>query len=591
MCQTRLWCIVAAVSLAFVGGRMAMGEDKPLAASAPASKPATQPATAASTQPVDVKFELNDKGLSSLTLGGEDMLASGQPDVFGPKPQPPQRVGDEIVQACAWGSVRFLYSGSADRLTVRIVAENTSAEALPKLQVRVAVLKFPQPPLRRSCDPGQFGTGRGTRSGGIPIAAGRGAQPPVVVFSWPAGNLCWRADELDETTAVLSEPATDGNASLKYPLGVTMGSLAAGQRREITCSLRTAPAAADAFDPAADLLAAFGKKYPMKLKWEDHRPIGMMNLQGIDPSRTNIEKNPRHWLIINGGRPDVSTPQGRTEFAAGVLKLAEGSAKTLVEAGAQGAITWDIEGGQFPSCVYYGTPHLQPKTAPEMEEPVEIEANEAGVIKKLRMPVADAYFRIFRQAGLRVGVCLRPQGMRQDANGVWSQAMLNDQEAYDDLKADIEYSRKRWGCTLFYIDSTITRRADDANRHDIMAAWVLEKLYAENPDVLLIPENQTLRYHTVSAPLDSLAHHGVTNTYAPIRRIWPQAFICTMANDGASVMGKDRNTPELLERRRSEMIAAAAAGDIYMIAGWYMNRGTKEIMEIQKTAATSAPAK
>jgi len=596
MCAVRSWCVVvlmAGVAAAGVGERIVLGEGgEPVAAAAvgqpsrqSGTQASSQPSIQARTQPVDVRFEVGDSGLASLRLGGQEMLGNGRPQIVGAKAIEIRRSGDEIVQSYAWGALRIQYGGNAQRLTIRIVVENTSAEAVDRVRLRVAVLRFPQPPLRQSCDPGMFGTGRGTRSRGIPVSAGRGAQPPVIAIAWPAGTACWCADAIDEQTGVAVDASIDPKTGVLYPLRVSLGSLAAGQRRELTCSLRTAPAAGEAFAPAADVLAAFGRRYPMKLQWDDRRPIGMMNLCGVDPTRTDLEKNPRHWLIINGGKVDVSTPQGRTEFAAHVLKLAENSVKTLREAGAQGVITWDIEGWQHRNCVYYGTPHLAAETAPEMEELVEIEVDEQGGKKTLRMPVVDAYFRKFRDAGLRVGVCLRPQAMRRDAKGAWSQVMLNDEQAYADLKQDLEYARKRWDCTLFYIDSTITCRRDDPSRHDVMAVWVLEKLHAENPDVLILPENQTLRYYAVGAPLDSLSHHGVVNTYGPIRRIWPRAFICTMAHDGATMLGKDHNTPEALARRKAEMIDAAMAGDVFMIAGWYMNSGTKEIMEIQHQAA------
>src|SRR5204863_184235 len=52
------------------------------------------------------------------------------------------------------------------------------------------------------------------------------------------------------------------------------------------------------------------------------------------------------------------------------------------------------------------------------------------------------------------------------------------------------------------------------------------------PDVLLIPENESMRYFAYSAPLNSYMHHRITSTPAGARMVYPKAFSVMMAPDG-----------------------------------------------------------
>ena len=215
----------------------------------------------------------------------------------------------------------------------------------------------------------------------------------------------------------------------------------------------------------------------------------------------------------------MTTPNGKMRFQQGVLKWADNAVKVHLQAGAQGMVTWDIEGQEYPSATFYGEPHLVGKLAPEMEEEVQVEAMEDGQAKTVKMPLVDAYFRKFRDAGLRTGVCLRPQELKFNPNGHPYQAATSGDEAYQDIKEDLEYAKKRWGCTLFYLDSTVDHKAKSPLEPELF-----ERLQQEHPDVLLMPENQALRYYTCSAPLDSMVHHGVTRTATNPRAVLDPFF-------------------------------------------------------------------
>ena len=71
------------------------------------------------------------------------------------------------------------------------------------------------------------------------------------------------------------------------------------------------------------------------------------------------------------------------------------------------------------------------------------------------MKLDDAYFKVMREAGFRVGVCVRPQHFTLNTNGTASQVYLPDSQLPAELIRKIKYAHQRWGATLFYIDSDV----------------------------------------------------------------------------------------------------------------------------------------
>ena len=65
------------------------------------------------------------------------------------------------------------------------------------------------------------------------------------------------------------------------------------------------------------------------------------------------------------------------------------------------------------------------------------------------------------------------------------------------LVQKISYARKRWGCTLFYVDSNLyldaRRPGNDGNAYTMIDPAIFQEVAAAFPDVLLIPKHENTR--------------------------------------------------------------------------------------------------
>jgi len=144
----------------------------------------------------------------------------------------------------------------------------------------------------------------------------------------------------------------------------------------------------------------------------------------------------------------------------------------------------------------------------------------------------------------------------------------DDGHATEVLRERIGYAKQRWGCTLFYVDSTTTAVIGGRSYYPDVFKAVADA----SPDVLLIPENESMRYFAYSAPLNSYVHHRVTSTPAGARMVYPEAFSVLMAADG------DR--PE----DHDALLTAVRRGDILLFNGWYNSDGAGKIKKLYQDA-------
>jgi len=520
-----------------------------------------------------LNFVVGAHGLDSLSFNGQSLLASPESGELQPQKSvfhavldallpgsssrvaTPNKQADTIDLSYPWGHVSCAYSKQDDKITMRIEVSNTSSEPLNEFSLRLMELNFPSVPSGGTLEAGMFGFGfKGPEwplhqyPPSIPSVADPRLVAPIVRVDYGTGALNFCSDDLECSVDVPYSANLLSRTS--YPFIITCRDIKPGISEAFNVSLRFGPAGARVQDLSGDVLERYAKKYPFQINWKDRRPIGAIFLAS---SGINAASNPRRW-VINDGKIDTKTDQGKSAFREALLKMADNSIKVLKDANAQGMITWDPEGQEFLGSCYYGDPRLTPVLAPETES-----KDDRG------MSAIDEYFDKFRRAGLKVGVCLRPQQITM-VNGKPVQGAANNQQAAEVLKEKLAYAKKRWGCTLFYIDSTV---AVTANSLDPDVFKAVADAY---PDVLLIPENESMRYFAYSAPLNSYMHHKVTSTPVGVGMVYPGAFSVLMAPDG------DR--PE----DHDALVTAVRDGDILLFNGWYNNEGVAKIKKIYEEA-------
>ena len=520
-----------------------------------------------------LNFVVGVHGLDSLSFNEQSLLSSPesgelrlQKSVFravldallpgsSSRAGTPNKKADTIDLSYPWGRISCSYGKEDDKITMKIEISNTSSESLNELSIRLMELNFPRIPNGGTLEAGMFGFGfkgpewpLGQSPASIPTVADPRFVVPLVHLDYGTGalNLC-----SDDAECAVNVPySTNFLARTSYPLVITCSDIKPGVTKAFNVSLRFGPAGARIQDLSGDVLERYAGKYPFQVNWNDHRPIGAMFLAG---PQINVASNPRRW-IVNFGDIDITNDKGKAAFRAALLKLADNSVQVLKDIGAQGMITWDPEGEEFLGACYYGDPRLVPSLAPEMEF-----KNDGA------KSVIDEYFEKFRAAGLKVGVCIRPQAIAM-VDGKPVHQAADDEHAAQILRERIAYAKQRWGCTLFYVDSTAT--VSGSLNPDVFKA--VADAY---PDVLLIPENESMRYFAYSAPLNSYVHHRVTSTPAGARMVYPKAFSVLMAPDG------DR--PE----DHHALVSAVRRGDILLFNGWYHSDGAKKIKRLYEEAS------
>ena len=520
-----------------------------------------------------LNFVVGVHGLDSLSFNEQSLLSSPESGELRPqksvfravleallpgsssRARTPNKKADTIDLSYPWGRISCSYGKEDDKITMKIEISNTSSEPLNELSIRLMELNFPRIPNGGTLEAGMFGFGfkgpewpLGQSPASIPTVADPRFVVPLVHVDYGTGALNLCSDDVE--CAVNVPYSTNFLARTSYPLVITCSDIKPGVTKAFNVSLRFGPAGARIQDLSGDVLQRYARKYPFQVNWNDHRPIGAMFLAG---PQINVASNPRRW-IVNFGDIDITNDKGKAAFRAALLKLADNSVQVLKDIGAQGMITWDPEGEEFLGACYYGDPRLVPSLAPEMEF-----KNDSA------KSVIDEYFEKFRAAGLKVGVCIRPQGIAM-VDGKPVHQAADDEHAAQILRERIAYAKQRWGCTLFYVDSTAT--VSGSLNPDVFKA--VADAY---PDVLLIPENESMRYFAYSAPLNSYVHHRVTSTPAGARMVYPKAFSVLMAPDG------DR--PE----DHHALVSAVRRGDILLFNGWYNSDGAKKIKKLYEEAS------
>jgi hypothetical protein len=507
-----------------------------------------------SGMPGHVAADFDSTGLTSVSFGGFDYLAVGAVRVRQVTFQPPhQTPADDLVaathvdaprhkitQTFTWGTIETTFRSVENRLTARIVVKNGSSDTITGLWLEPLGLRFPGPV--REYD------------GKTPLLIDNIGRPAAIQFNFDAGIVVVAADDLEKPLQIGLPWQFEGKPD-SFPLSVNTGRVAAYPGSSPTIRRSIPPKGQDEFtfsvrfgqpgetleSLTADLSEKFRLAYPPVFHWKDHRAIGALFLS---TASAGWPKNPRGWL--QDKNLDITTPEGLAEFRSHVLQFAETSISILKKMDAQGMITWDVEGQQFPHpSSYVGDPRLLDVTAPEMA------------------PIADEYFKRFRDAGFRVGVCIRPQ-KAELKDGKLEQSWVDDSLPL--LIQKVQYAKQRWGASIFYVDSNVN--GDDLHPMD---ARVFRDLSAAFPDLLFIPEHSTDAYQAYTAPYRELRQNKPETSRAA-RLLYPDSISVINTADGQ------------LDKFHDSILDGVKHGDILMFRAWFDDPANPKVHAIYQKA-------
>ena len=503
----------------------------------------------------EVTLKMEPTGLVSLKVNGREFLGSGEfhvNQVLLRKRSGETYAGDtngsvkvdvaarQLTATYPWGIVQVRYTAEQNRLGLTIDTTNTTSDTIQGVWYAPLSLRFPEkvkeydgsiPLMEHSV--GNPGILRVSYDSGVLVVATEDAEKPLQ-FGFP-----WAADRPTNTVFPLTVN-TDRVKTLpdSYPLIDRPIPPAGSDQYQI--SLRFGRPGDAIIDLARDVYQKYAKEFPSTLKWPDRRPVGAVFLAS---AATDWAKNPRGWLM--DPHVDVTTPTGRAELRERILKLADQTITILRDMNAQGVITWDIEGQEYAHAVsYIGDPRLVGTLAPEMSG------------------IADEYFKKFRDAGFRVGVCVRPQHFTLSTGKPPTQESVEDPT--QELTAKIQFAKEHWGATIVYIDSNVN--AHDPNPLD---AQIMENLAKTFPDVLLVPEHSTLRYYAYTAPYREL-RQGYASTDAAVLETYPKAFTLIYTADGP------------LDFQHKTLASAVKRGDSLIYRTWFRDPQNEKVKALYR---------
>jgi hypothetical protein len=445
-------------------------------------------------------------------------------------------VHNSITRSYSWGTVSAGYKIVGSRLDIDIHTHNLSQDVIESVAFEPIGLKFPQ--QVREYD------------GVVPLLSHNIGNPALVTMSFGNGTLVLADEDVQKPLLIGFPWALDKPTNTLFPLRVNTGldrrfpdmlpyihrPIASGGEDVYNLSLRFGPPGSSPLVLGKDVLERFAEAYPLQLKWKDRRPIGSVILATVN---ARWPTNPRGWFL--SPTLDVTRPEGQADFKQRMLRTADTTVGILKDMNAQGMIMWDVEGEESPTATYVGDPRQFSAFAPEMAD------------------VADEFFKKFRDAGLRVGVCVRATEavLSPDRHSASQRESANPEKLLYDK---ITWAKNQWGATLFYLDSNgePARPLDPA---------ILERVSAAIPDVLIIPEQKDVRYFASTAPYFDM-REGLISVPAAVRAVYPNAFSVVNTADGPIV------------KRHSELLSAVKEGDILLFRSWYVDPANADLKSL-----------
>jgi hypothetical protein len=512
---------------------------------------------AAPDNAVAVKF--NETALTSLSYGGAELLENGTPLVKDVVLESPNgdttNVSSEVVRSrvdatnrtitadYTWGSLRCAYKPQPGRLDLDITVENRSSKGIAKVSFEPLRFKFPQGKPRFDLD----------------IRKGHNwGNPTVIGIAYDGGTMVVVNEDVVRPLYV-GFPTNDASGS---PLMISTAKesgwptkwmddprisrpIPAGGSDQIHLSLRFGPANTPVKELAADIYKRYAEVYPFCVKWDDRRPIAALFLSSSHHSLADgfSNNNVRGWF--QDKKNDFTGEGDQARFKEHLMAYADTSIGILTNMNAQGMIAWDIQGQEYPHAIsYIGDPRQLP---PEMA------------------PVIDEFFKKFTDAKLRVGICVRPQLPVREVYG----PVVRQQQVDEPVKLlikKIDYAKKRWNCSIFYVDSNVTfddsYQANQEAGYQLMSAFDFKQLAEAFPDCLIMPEHENTLYYAYTVPYNELKQ-DYFSTPEDILRTYPKAFSILYVAE-APVDEKTK-----LLKNFDTVVAGVKRGDILLFRGWW----------------------
>jgi hypothetical protein len=479
-----------------------------------------------------------------------------------------------MTYSFSWGliSVQFAQAGNSLNMNVSVTNQANSGYIFDGATIYPFVLNFAQLPAG-FIDPSYSQLGYET------------IGPGVVNADFGVGEVVSVDTNASKPLYSGFQPAGHGFAYTPIISGTTPDGLAAflphfdrpvlpGQTDSFTVSLRFAPSGTPTGNLAQDAYQNWAQTWPAQLNWSDRRAIGTVYLasspQGNVSQPGGYPNNPRRYFNDSNAQDfDVTTVAGLAAFQKKILQQAASQVTNLQNLNAQGVVTWDIEGEQYPqSTSYVCSPDEIAQVAPEMESVITDRTSPY-----FNMKLDDAYFLIMRSAGFRVGVCVRPQHFTLNADGTAQQVYLPDASVEAEMLRKMQYAHNRWGATLFYVDSSV--EIDGA----VLDASIFQQLQAALPDSLIMPEESTPKHYAYTAPFQSFIDLGATGTDAAVYNYYPKAFSAILVNDAAA---------STLAASQAKLTASVKNGDVLMTHVDYWQANDPTIVQIYQNAGQSA---
>jgi hypothetical protein len=129
----------------------------------------------------------------------------------------------------------------------------------------------------------------------------------------------------------------------------------------------------------------------------------------------------------------------------------------------------------------------------------------------------------------------------------------------------IAYANKRWGATVFYVDSN---GAPD----NPMDPKFFQAVTSAVPGILVIPEHANMEYYSITAPYGQL-NMGVTGTPANVIWTYPKAFSVFTISDGD------------VTDNLSTLVNSVMRGDVLFFRGWFDANEIPQVQQIYQQAA------